>query len=549
MAASNGMATAAPAPARQRHVLVVGVAPEVLGAVHIEEARAFRWTYAPSVADAIIGCSEPPDLVILGGDASEALRAVEGVVAARALAGASLVAWPTEATGRDVAMLTALGARVALASPASLLRTCDEALEASSERDAGPARKANPGGLPAAALDLTGIRVVVADDDPAAAWFFADTLRSAGCSVVEATDGQAALEAARRTHPDVVLSDIRMPRLSGVRLCAVLRGDPLLGDVPVVLLSWREDWLPEACRKAGAAGSLTKRSTPEQVLSCVRAAIAPRAKLERRLREPAALRGRLDGVTPYRLLRAVCEAGRDARVTLQSATHRYEIRVREGAPATAMCIAEDRSIKRGEAVLLASLSMREGRFAVVTETARITRELFGTLHEQISRHVAVARGLAAATPLPEALQTIPMRMPGAAAEEEASFELPRASAALVDLPVRTVPMLLRRAAVESTLRLVFPKLTEPARRARGKAVAPAPPRRRHSVASAVRAVVVATLATLFLGLLGGLDASTAPQTASSAQESAGASGRADAPAAETTAISPRASRMPAAKPR
>jgi CheY-like chemotaxis protein len=453
------------------------------------------------------------------------------------------------ATGRDVAALTALGARVALASPASLLRTCDEALEESTQRGAGHARTAaHPARLPAAALDLTGTRVVVADDDPAAGWFFADTLRTAGCSVVEATDGQAALEAARRTHPDVVLSDIRMPRLSGVRLCEVLRADPLLGDVPVVLLSWREDWLPEACGKAGATASLVKRATPEQVLSCVRAVIAPRAKLERRLREPAALRGRLDGVTPYRLLRAVCEAGRSARVTLQTATDRYEIRVREGAPATAMRIAEDRSIKRGEAVLLASLALRGGRFAVVTETARVTPELHGTLHEQIARHVAVARGLAAATPLPEALQTIPMRMPGAAAEEDASFELPRVSASIVDLPVRTVPMRLRRATVESTLRLVFPKAMAPTRRARGKAVDAAPPRRR-SVASAVRAVVVAAFATLFLGLLGGLDASPAPQGATTVREIPGASGRADAPAAEAGAVPARASRTTAARTR
>ena len=60
MAAPNGSATAASAPARQPIVLVVGVDREVLTAVHVEESRAFRWVYAPSVADAILGCDEIP---------------------------------------------------------------------------------------------------------------------------------------------------------------------------------------------------------------------------------------------------------------------------------------------------------------------------------------------------------------------------------------------------------------------------------------------------------------------------------------------------------
>jgi CheY-like chemotaxis protein len=549
MAAPNGSTTAASAPARQPIVLVVGVDREVLAAVHIEESRAFRWLYAPSVADAIIGCNERPDVVIVGGDASEALRGLEGVLAARALAGAALVAWPTDAAGRDVAALTAMGARVALASPTSLLRTCDEALDARARRE-GDRGQTTPrmGASPGATLDLTGRRIVVADDDPAAAWFFADTLRSAGAMVVEATDGQAALDAARRTQADLVLADIRMPRLGGVKLCEVLRADLLLADVPVVLLSWREDWLPEARRKAGAGASLLKRSTPEEVHACVRAAIAPHAELERRLREPVALRGPLEGRAPYRLLRAVCEANRDARVTLRTPALRYEIRVREGAPRAAMCVAQEGGILRGEAALLASLAVRTGRFSVVAETARITPELHGTLHEQIARHVAVARGQAATTPLPESLQTIPMRMPGAASEGDASFELPRASAALIDMPVRTVPLRTGRALAESTLRLVFPKALGPTRRAR-ETVAKAAPPRRGWIASALRGVLVGGFATLLLGLLGGLDASTASQAPNSAGEMTAPSSSAEASPVEQTPVSARASRTPPARPR
>jgi hypothetical protein len=333
-----------------------------------------------------------------------------------------------------------------------------------------------------------------------------------------------------------------------VKLCEVLRADPLLADVPVVLLSWREDWLPEARRKTGAGASLLKRSTPEQVLASVRAAVAPHAELERRLRQPVALRGPLEGRTPYRVLRAVCEANRDVRVTLRTPAHRYEIRVREGAPRAAMRVAQEGGIVRGEAALLAGLAVRTGRFSVVAETARITPELCGTLNEQIARHVAVARGLAATTPLPEALQTIPMRMPGAASEGDASFELPRASAALVDLPVRTVPLRAPRALAESTLRLVFPRALGPAHRSREAVAAAAPPRRR-SIAAIVRGVLVGSFATLLLGLLGGLDASTASQTVNSPRETAPTSSSAVASPVDQAAHSARASRTLAARPR
>src|SRR5258708_15387241 len=57
--------------------------------------------------------------------------------------------------------------------------------------------------------------------------------------VEAASDGLAALEAARQNTPDLVLADVMMPRLDGIGLLSALRSDPNLADIPVILLSAR----------------------------------------------------------------------------------------------------------------------------------------------------------------------------------------------------------------------------------------------------------------------------------------------------------------------
>ena len=235
--------------------------------------------------------STTPDLIVLGGDARAAADAAEAITDDSALLSVPLVAWQVRGTLADTSRLVALGVRVACGDTDALRRVCEEALDA---REGRTMRVDPPTEVRVARselLDLHGRRVVVADDDPAITWFFADVLRAEGCDVHEASDGDEALDTARRTAPDLVLSDIRMPRLDGIRLCRALRADPILGDVPIVMLSWKEDWLRDA-QDIGleATGYLQKRSTPEEVLSTVREVVATHARLERRLREPGAVR-------------------------------------------------------------------------------------------------------------------------------------------------------------------------------------------------------------------------------------------------------------------
>jgi CheY-like chemotaxis protein len=64
-------------------------------------------------------------------------------------------------------------------------------------------------------------------------------LQNAGYSVLTAENGEQAYELAVRHHPDLIITDYQMPLLSGVELCARLRSEPGLSEVPTVLLTAR----------------------------------------------------------------------------------------------------------------------------------------------------------------------------------------------------------------------------------------------------------------------------------------------------------------------
>ncbi|MDI6102143.1 SpoIIE family protein phosphatase [Actinoplanes sp. NEAU-A12] len=117
-----------------------------------------------------------------------------------------------------------------------------------------------------------GAAVLVADDNADMRDYLSRLLRSAGHRVTAVVDGQAALDAARADVPDIVVSDVMMPRLDGLRLVAALRGDPRTAGTPVVLLSARAG--QEASIEgldAGADDYLFKPFSAAELLARVRA--------------------------------------------------------------------------------------------------------------------------------------------------------------------------------------------------------------------------------------------------------------------------------------
>lgn len=86
-------------------------------------------------------------------------------------------------------------------------------------------------------MDLSKYTILVVDDEPDSLTFIGTVLRDSGARVVEARDGDEALELARSERPDMVTLDISMPGKDGGEVFEEMRGDPVLKSIPVCIVS------------------------------------------------------------------------------------------------------------------------------------------------------------------------------------------------------------------------------------------------------------------------------------------------------------------------
>jgi DNA-binding response OmpR family regulator len=251
-----------------------------------------------------------------------------------------------------------------------------------------------PAGEGTSDISLRDRRVIIADDDPAVVWFFASLLREAGAIATETHDGEEALREARRSRPDVVIADILMPKLDGFSLTRELKRDPVLADVPVVLLSWKEDFLQRMRElQSGASGYLKKEAGAAQILAAVREVLRPRARLEQRLRAGGDVRGRLERIGVIPLLHTTASQRPDARITVRDAWNLFEIDLRKGALVDITRTASDGSFTRGPRVVVALLGATEGRFTVADSDAPVRASVREPLDLLVQRSAAELGGL------------------------------------------------------------------------------------------------------------------------------------------------------------
>ncbi len=89
-------------------------------------------------------------------------------------------------------------------------------------------------------------------------------------TVLEASNGEEAVDMARTQSPDLILMDIMMPKLDGVGACNIIKADSVTGTIPVVMLTALTDKLDQKySRDMGADGYITKPFSSQELLETV----------------------------------------------------------------------------------------------------------------------------------------------------------------------------------------------------------------------------------------------------------------------------------------
>ena len=121
-------------------------------------------------------------------------------------------------------------------------------------------------------------KLLVVDDEPQITRVLRHILNAHGYAVRSAEDGEAAIEMFREWPPDLVLTDLHMPNVDGLKLCEAIRK---ISNVPIVVLSVKgEEQSKVAALDAGADDYVTKPFGTDELLARIRAALRRAPEIE-----------------------------------------------------------------------------------------------------------------------------------------------------------------------------------------------------------------------------------------------------------------------------
>jgi two-component system, response regulator PdtaR len=138
-----------------------------------------------------------------------------------------------------------------------------------------------------------GLRVVIAEDEALIRLDLGEMLRDEGFEVVgEAADGEQAVALATELEPDLVICDIKMPKMDGIAAAAQITGNRIAPVVMLTAFSQRD--LIERARDAGAMAYLVKPFEKRDLLPAIEMAVSRFAEITALEKEVSGLRDRLE---------------------------------------------------------------------------------------------------------------------------------------------------------------------------------------------------------------------------------------------------------------
>ena len=110
-------------------------------------------------------------------------------------------------------------------------------------------------------------RILAIDDEPDALALITTNLTGAGFTVSTAENGSEALRKAQNSPPDLILLDLMLPEIDGLELCKLFRRDPVLKDVPIIILTAKSTELDRVLGlELGADDYVTKPFSPRELV-------------------------------------------------------------------------------------------------------------------------------------------------------------------------------------------------------------------------------------------------------------------------------------------
>ena len=123
-------------------------------------------------------------------------------------------------------------------------------------------------------MEITEKAILIVDDEKNIRELVKFNLESRGYKVIEAADGEEALNLVKTYAPLLIILDLMLPKIDGLEVCRILKGNPLTKKIPIIMLTALGDEIDKIVGlELGADDYITKPFSPRELVARVRAVI------------------------------------------------------------------------------------------------------------------------------------------------------------------------------------------------------------------------------------------------------------------------------------